>query len=210
MFLPELVCKEVQWADRLVEIFALHFGRQEFCIVPPKMHGRFHIGLPEMHGWICIGLSKVNGRFCMDPPKCYIQLHMARFQVSHSIFSHKISKKPLRRARPIGQNVWNSTSKIEVSRSTPRLEYQVLTVDIAYCSNTDKTIIFSNLGFSTQTRCTKFPQSGNSVDHCYYGRKATIQWSSICFYNCYMNKPPANTVVHLYSIYNMIWEGWQT
>ena len=28
-----------QAADRLVEILAKHFPRQEFCIVPPKIHG---------------------------------------------------------------------------------------------------------------------------------------------------------------------------
>ena len=33
----------VQWADRLVAILALHLAGQESCMVPPKMHGRFHM-----------------------------------------------------------------------------------------------------------------------------------------------------------------------
>ena len=60
-----------QLADRLVDILALHFARQEFHIVPPRMQGRFRIGLPKMHGRFRIGLPKVHGQFCMDPSKWY-------------------------------------------------------------------------------------------------------------------------------------------
>ena len=44
--------------ESLVEILAYSFLRQDFGIVPPKMHERFRIGLPKMHG-----------RFGMDPHK---------------------------------------------------------------------------------------------------------------------------------------------
>ena len=57
-----------QWADKLVETLAWHFARQEFRIVPPKMHGQFHISLPKMDRRLCIGLPKVKGWFRMDPP----------------------------------------------------------------------------------------------------------------------------------------------
>ena len=56
-------------ADRIVEILAQHFAKQEFRIVPPKMHGGFRIGLHKIHGRFHIGLPKVHGRFRMDPPK---------------------------------------------------------------------------------------------------------------------------------------------
>ena len=47
-------------ADRLVEILASHFARPEFCVVPPKMHVQFYIGLPKMHGQFCTGYPKVH------------------------------------------------------------------------------------------------------------------------------------------------------
>ena len=70
----------VQWADRIVEILASHFARQEFRMIPPKMHGRFRIGLPKVHGQFCVDLPKMNGRFRMVPPK-----------ISNSIWSQWIS-----------------------------------------------------------------------------------------------------------------------
>ena len=57
-----------QMADRVVKFLPYHFKRQEFCIVPPKMHGRLCIGLPKMHGHFRIGLPKVHGRLRMYPP----------------------------------------------------------------------------------------------------------------------------------------------
>ena len=78
--LPELICEQLKWADRLVEILAQHLARQEFCIVPLKMHWWFRIGLPKMHGL-----------FHMDLPKWYIQFRMVPPQVSHLICSHQIS-----------------------------------------------------------------------------------------------------------------------
>ena len=53
----------VQWAERLVEILAKHHARQDFRIVPPKIHRRFRIGLPKIHGRFRVGLSEVHGQF---------------------------------------------------------------------------------------------------------------------------------------------------
>ena len=79
----------MQWADRLVEILATHYARQEFRRVPPKMHGRFRIGLHKMYERFHIGLPKMHGRFRIGPPKWYIQFRMVPTQVSHSILSYK-------------------------------------------------------------------------------------------------------------------------
>ena len=43
MFLPELFCKWLDWADRLVEFLAQQFGRQELCMVPPKLGMQFRM-----------------------------------------------------------------------------------------------------------------------------------------------------------------------
>ena len=54
-----------QWADILVDILSKRYARQEFSNVPPKMDGRFRIGLPKMHG-----------RFRIGPPGWYICFRM--------------------------------------------------------------------------------------------------------------------------------------
>ena len=46
-----------------VELINLYDGVILVKIVPPKMHGRFRIGLPKMHGQLHVGFPKVNGRF---------------------------------------------------------------------------------------------------------------------------------------------------
>ena len=61
-----------QWADRLVEILALYLGRQEICVVPPKMHERFRIGLPKMH-------------LRNDQPYAIGELHRLKFIFQYSI-----------------------------------------------------------------------------------------------------------------------------
>ena len=55
----------------------------------------------------------------------------------------------LTRARPIGRNLWNS----KVLRCSPRLDYQVLTVGIAYCSNKDRLHFIFKHRFTKPTRC---------------------------------------------------------
>ena len=65
-----------QLADRLVEILAYDFARQEFSNDPPKMHGRLRIGLPKIHGRFRLGLPNMHKRFRINPPKSYIQFRM--------------------------------------------------------------------------------------------------------------------------------------
>ena len=46
------------------------FARQEFRMVPPKMHGQFRVGLPKMHRRFLIDLPKMHGRFVLAFLKC--------------------------------------------------------------------------------------------------------------------------------------------
>ena len=47
-----------QYAERLVEIDALHFAREELFKNDNKFYGRF-----------CMVLSKMDREFCINPPK---------------------------------------------------------------------------------------------------------------------------------------------
>ena len=56
-------------SDIFIKILAKHFAKQEFRMVPPKLHGRVRIGLPELHGRIRMVWPKLHGRFRMVWPK---------------------------------------------------------------------------------------------------------------------------------------------